>query len=587
MNTPNSANPWFSINGALNATSYNGSLWQAFNDSIYPIADSDPGISLNLGPNNIVQLSFADYGQNIWTVMPFITQFLAPNVTRGLVTCTYPLSGQYDHLPRILFYVAAIFAVLGRHRTWVAEAALGIIIAYSATAAVHLFMLLGLYKFRMPYKDGTYPFDVNDSSGFGDVDFFGIAPVVSLTVVLLTPMLHWSETFRSHSAKIVIQCWAVVMFAASIAFLTLIREYGTDWNTDQIDSMAWCSNIDDSCQPIGTADSGGFPYFDDKEQFDRCQCYSLCGMLSPTAPLRDGSQMVPFLSYSVVNKIWSGKVGRDLDSIQTALFGLWIFAIIQGLSALLGSSSTQEAIRNRVFRILYGDLHSATGYVFKGWRRQRMLRKYGIRPREKNTFYWSLRRFFAKSVAAFIYLLRLFGMVLYPFLFISTLAFCELFASSMPVSEPSSTLGAWSPWAGSALIVLSAIILAVYPALRRAVEGVTHWIQYDAHDRPQPKEEATTTTAHKSLTDIKQHAIFNVLHFVWNSRQRRRRFFDWWRDPVRHSYPEKYDLDHHSMIEPECSCSQCRHEGDAVTHVGDIDIDSEKYPVQPRGEDHT
>jgi hypothetical protein len=558
MDLSNPANPWFFLNGVLNETSYSGSLWELFNDTIFPIAASDPGISLNLSPNNTIELSFVDNGQNIWSALPFITQLLAPNITRGLVSCTYPLSGQYDHLPRILFYAAALFAVLGRHRTWVAEAALGIVIAYSATAAVHLFVLLGLYRFGMPYSEDISLSDVNNTSGFGDADFFGIAPVVSLTVVLLTPMLHWSETFRTHRAKIVIQCWAVLMFTASIAFLTLIREYGIDWNLDQVDSMAYCLNTDVSCQPVGLSDSGGIPYFEDKEQFDRCGCIALCNLLSPDAPLRTGASMVPFLSYSTVSKILSGQVGNRIAYIQQALFGLWIFAIIQGISALLGSNSTQESIRSRIFRILYGDLHSATGYIFKGRRRQRMLRKYSIHPRDKKTTYWHIRLYFAKLVAAFIYLLRIFGVILYPFLFISTLAFCELFASSVPVSEPSSALGAWSSWAGAALIILSAVILGVYPPLRRTYERFQNWIQYDPSDRPRP-EGKVLIRPRASMVDHKKHAIFSVLHFFWNQKQRRRRFFAWWKDPVTHSYPEKYDMDNNSMIEPECRCISCRY----------------------------
>jgi hypothetical protein len=571
-NTPNIGNPLFFLSGALNDTGYSGPLWEIFNDTIFPIAASDPGISVNLSPNNTVNLSFVDYGQNIWTVMPFITQLLAPNVTRGLVACTYPLSGQYDHLPRILFYVAAVFAVLGRHRTWVAEAALGIVVAYSATAAVHLFILLGLYKFGMPFKDGIYPSNVADASGFGDADFFGIVPVVSLTVVLLTPMLHWSETFRTHKAKIVIQCWAVLMFAASIAFLALIREYGTDWNIDQVPSMAYCLSTDASCQPVGTSDSDGLPFFDDKEQFNRCGCTALCSLLSPTAPLRNGASMVPFLSYSAVNKIYSGKVGNRIGYIQMALFSLWIFAIIQGISALIGSHSTQEGIRNRIFRILNSDIHSATGYCFKGWRRERIRRRFHINPRNKGNLYWRLRCFLAKLVAAVVYLLRLFGVVIYPFLFISTLAFCELLASSMPTSEPSSTLGAWSPWVGAGLIILSAMILSVYPSIHRSYDRIRYWIQYDADDRPLP-EMAPAASPHSSMADLKEHAIFSVVHFVWNQRQRRRRFFEWWKDPVRHSYKDKFDLDNNSMIEPECRCVHCRGTVDIAASSKDSSYD--------------
>lgn len=126
MDSGNAENPYFFLSGYFDN---NGSLWQAVNDSIYPIASSDPGITLNLFPNNSVNIQFTDYGQNLWAAMPVITQLLAPNTTRGLVTCTYPLSGSYDHLPRFLFYITAVLAVVGRRFTWVAEAALGIIIA--------------------------------------------------------------------------------------------------------------------------------------------------------------------------------------------------------------------------------------------------------------------------------------------------------------------------------------------------------------------------------------------------------------------------------------------------------------------------
>src|ERR1700712_2905937 len=160
----NADNPFYFLKGYFNNTAYSGSLWQALSDTdvIYPFAAADPGIKLNFS-NTSVQFSLEDYGQNLWMAMPVITQLLSPNVTRGLVACTYPLSGQYDHLPRVLFYVAAIFAVMGRHRTWVAEAALGIIIAYSATAAVHLFVLLGLYRFRLP-KEDSLPSYLDDAT---------------------------------------------------------------------------------------------------------------------------------------------------------------------------------------------------------------------------------------------------------------------------------------------------------------------------------------------------------------------------------------------------------------------------------------
>jgi hypothetical protein len=322
-------------------------------------------------------------------------------------------------------------------------------------------------------------------------------------------------------------------------------------------------STDASCQPIGTPDSDGLPFFDSKDQYNRCNCNDLCSLLSPKAPLRDGTSMVPILSYSTTSNILFGKSGiaDRLATIETALFSLWIFACIQGIFALLGSGSTQDVIRNRIFKALYGDFYTVVCFFFKGERRRRLLQDYYITAPDKTTVYWTLRRYIAKLIAGFVYVLRLFAVVIYPILFIASLAFCELLASDMPVSEPSSALGAWSAWVGAALIVLSAIILAIFPSLHRRYVRLKLWIEYDAIDRPHD-EAMTAAVSHTGMMDFKQHLIFNVLHFFWKQNQTRLHFLAWWKDPVTHSYPEKYELDGNSTLEPECGCKGCKFTAD-------------------------
>jgi len=65
-----------------------------------------------------------------------------PDIFSYAGSCTYPISGQYGFLNRLLFYLLMIFALVARRRTWLAAAALGTAMTYAASAAVHAFALL-------------------------------------------------------------------------------------------------------------------------------------------------------------------------------------------------------------------------------------------------------------------------------------------------------------------------------------------------------------------------------------------------------------------------------------------------------------
>jgi hypothetical protein len=141
------------------------------------------------------------------------------------IQCVYPLSGQYDHLARWLFYAALVVAILFRHRTVIASAALASVITYSTVSAIHLFVLLGQYRFKMSGNgydiDGMHVpgWDETCARRGGDVDFFGIMPMVTTTSIMLTPILTWSTTFKSDKAKALIVWWAIFIFRQRIALL--------------------------------------------------------------------------------------------------------------------------------------------------------------------------------------------------------------------------------------------------------------------------------------------------------------------------------------------------------------------------------
>jgi hypothetical protein len=522
---------------------------------VLPNAGFDLGANITLLENGTIQLNFADPGSNFPYILPVLSQLLVPNVTRGFVSCSYPLSGQYDHLPRILFYVASIVALLGRKLTWVAEAALGIIMSYAAVSAIHLFVLLGLYKFSQPFLAEPNP---DTSVFYGDVDFWGIAPIVTLSVILLTPMLSWSSTFRSHKAKILLQSWAVLMFAAFIPIMVLIRRWydaNNGWYIDELTSVAYCKSTDASCQP--TLNAVDLPAFLYKDQYDRCGCIDFCGLLQPTAPLRSGTGMVAILQYRYLDKINTGK----LFVLMVVLYIFWIIACIQGGLALMHSNSTPEAARNRLFRVCNTDLCGVVSFCFKGARRDRILKKLHLqKQRDSSTVYRRIRRLMARIPATAYYLLSLFGLVLYPFMFVLNLVIGEILVSTVPNSERSSSLGAWSPWAGGGLVVLSAVILGVYPHVSNSTTRLVSHIQYGKEDRPgqDQQHEGIFENASYMLGSFGVHMAYKLRILKWSARFRYREFVGWLKDPETRSYPGSWAVDDENMpSSPRCACSKC------------------------------
>ena len=85
-------------------------------------------------------------------------QWVIGNVTAGnntmfrtqWIQCCYPISSTYGPRQRYIFYVLAIFTVLMRRSAWIGTAALGSVMVYSTTAAVHAIILVTLRTRLVP-----------------------------------------------------------------------------------------------------------------------------------------------------------------------------------------------------------------------------------------------------------------------------------------------------------------------------------------------------------------------------------------------------------------------------------------------------
>jgi hypothetical protein len=187
-----------------------------------------------------------------------------------------------------------------------AEAALGIVMTYSATACVHLFILLGFYdffhvpKFTIPGGGTVIGWDGLDASVFGDVDFWGIAPVIATSVVMLIPILHWSRSYHWNRGKVIVVYWAVLIFVAFTICCILSIGWGDWWYFDVVPSVASCQ------KGCSSKRLNGEPFLDTLEDYmsDDCNCVDYCGAISPRAPLRQKQGMQPLLQYESARKAY-------------------------------------------------------------------------------------------------------------------------------------------------------------------------------------------------------------------------------------------------------------------------------------------
>jgi hypothetical protein len=86
----------------------------------FPQHKINPMVNLTVLPDSTLRLNFIQ-GNDTATLLalPLVASLLHPNASRVLVDCVYPLSGQYDTLPRVLFYLSLFLGFVFRHRNWV------------------------------------------------------------------------------------------------------------------------------------------------------------------------------------------------------------------------------------------------------------------------------------------------------------------------------------------------------------------------------------------------------------------------------------------------------------------------------------
>ncbi|KAK3061663.1 hypothetical protein LTS18_005701 [Coniosporium uncinatum] len=337
--------------------------------------------------------------------------------------------------------------------------------AYAALAAIHLFVLLGRYAFTAmtipTWYDVWYFGDTKSSKAYGDVDIYGIVPVLAAAGIMLGPMLNWSTTFQKHEARSVILYWgAIITVALLVAIVYLFRR----WDVNTLPSFVSCEWIPDgpcnweSAQELATMM---------EDRYERCHCYDFCALLQPSAPLRSGAPMVAHVTRSI--SLDSTKNGENMT-----IFILWemlifclIYIVTQGVISILESKSSQTEVRNHIFRFLNGrDNRRASEHQPLNQTDDQG----NTMPSGSSSIYRMLRQRFATFVAACFYVGAILGAVFAPFIFLLSVVVNELMLGFFPGSEHSDAVGAWSAWVGAGLILLASLLASYHDKWIRGLE---------------------------------------------------------------------------------------------------------------------
>lgn len=231
-------------NNSLFDSWHNGSLSGQINKSAVRVYESNwlphnPQLNLTILPNNAASLTFNSSDPNIRYAFPVAEAIFDPEAIRFLVVCMWPISGQYDVLSRILFYIMMVVSLLFRHYRLVSLAAMGTAMTYAAVTAVHTLALLANTHPTTPW-----PGDVAPRATYFDPDLYAIFPILAVAGIMLNPILMWSTTVRNFKPVVVVY-WGLLIFVA-----LAVLERATYFNENipiMVGSFAVCTNRSPYC----------------------------------------------------------------------------------------------------------------------------------------------------------------------------------------------------------------------------------------------------------------------------------------------------------------------------------------------------
>lgn len=151
------------------------------------------------------------------------------------IACVYRISGQYNNIPRWLYYSLLVTVIVLRRQHWLAVGAAATCLTYGGGAAIHAWILacMRLYP-SSQVLDGVVQLPNGQehwiSAAVLELDNDGALAVVGAGFLITLPMALWSSQFRRSAAKPILVLWTVLMSIGMIC--CLVSLYGIDATSD-------------------------------------------------------------------------------------------------------------------------------------------------------------------------------------------------------------------------------------------------------------------------------------------------------------------------------------------------------------------
>ena len=142
------------------------------------------------------------------------------NVAVNPITCSFPISSQYQRTPRCICYLLLIFTITIRNHEWLAAGAAASVLTYSGVAAFHSLILFAtnnrLHLQQAKTRCDSIPIPGIDTqfvacAGIVDPDIETIVHIVSTVMLGALPVAAWSSTFRKSACKAIFMFWLLLL----------------------------------------------------------------------------------------------------------------------------------------------------------------------------------------------------------------------------------------------------------------------------------------------------------------------------------------------------------------------------------------
>ncbi|KFY49614.1 hypothetical protein V495_00510 [Pseudogymnoascus sp. VKM F-4514 (FW-929)] len=389
--------------------------------------------------------------------------------------CWYPISGNYGRLPRILFYITIAAAVLLRtHLPWLYIGALAASLTYSGSAAIHACLLI----WRGPAA--------------GELDLYPLVGILSASCIITVPLINWSSTIRTAgrpdlqrqkgderptetkefdaASRIILIFWSFLVTVGFIAvFIALQDGYqfnGSIWlpyvriNSGTISCAPDSGQLNVTVGQPNTVTYDGettFNFFTATQEFlDANNCVSPCSNPgSGHSIFRSIEELIP-LTVREANEVLAGGSSTRADARLTELtdqyaFGwsyIIIYILLQGVWTVCFGRNKPSETR----AVLY--------HFFS---------RFSISGRSDRNKFGNFQRRGAQFIALSAYLWSVFVVLIAVPLLIIDVTLIELFVRRLPQSESADHIGAWTPYASTALVLFAAALAKSYETIKAVI----------------------------------------------------------------------------------------------------------------------